>query len=160
MEARTVPPLVTSPVLVVGRIVVPAQRLLVLGVAVVVAAGLAVFLRRSLLGLAVRAAAGRTAEGTGAGSLGGGLRSIVAGIDDTPGTSRALQRAVELARGSSGMLHLVGAHGGQASLGLVAAFGFVDLAFEMKGAVEAGAGRAEGAAAPNWGAGAGSCRGQ
>jgi branched-chain amino acid transport system permease protein len=57
VEARTVPPLVTTPVLVVGRIVVPAQRLLVLGVTVAVAAGLAVFLRRSLLGVAVRAAA-------------------------------------------------------------------------------------------------------
>lgn len=56
-EATSVPLLVTSPVLVVGRVVLPAQRLLILATAAALAGGLTVFLRRSAFGLAVRAAA-------------------------------------------------------------------------------------------------------
>jgi ABC-type branched-subunit amino acid transport system permease subunit len=54
---RTVPPLLTRPTLVVGGIVLPAHRLLILLVSFVVSLLLGVFLRRSLFGVAVRAAA-------------------------------------------------------------------------------------------------------
>src|SRR5439155_483915 len=52
-----VPPLVTSPTLVVGRIILPAQRLLILVASLALSLLLALFLRTSLFGIAVRASA-------------------------------------------------------------------------------------------------------
>jgi ABC-type branched-subunit amino acid transport system permease subunit len=54
---RTVPPLLTKPTIIVGGIVLPAHRLLILLVSLGVSLLLAFFLRRSLFGVAVRAAA-------------------------------------------------------------------------------------------------------
>jgi ABC-type branched-subunit amino acid transport system permease subunit len=54
---RTVPPLLTKPTIIVGGIVLPAHRLLILLVSFGVSLLLAFFLRRSLFGVAVRAAA-------------------------------------------------------------------------------------------------------
>src|SRR5581483_7255127 len=54
---RTVAPLVTRPTVIVGRIILPAHRLLILAVAAGVAAAMSLLLRRSRFGLAVRAAA-------------------------------------------------------------------------------------------------------
>lgn len=53
---RTVPPLLTKPTIIVGGIVLPAHRLLILLVSFGVSLLLAFFLRRSLFGVAVRAA--------------------------------------------------------------------------------------------------------
>jgi branched-chain amino acid transport system permease protein len=54
---RTVPPLLTKPTLNIGGVVLPAHRLLILLVSFGVSLLLAAFLRRSLFGVAVRAAA-------------------------------------------------------------------------------------------------------
>lgn len=54
---RTVPPLATKPTIMVGGIIVPAHRLLILVVSLGISLLLAFFLRRSLFGVAVRAAA-------------------------------------------------------------------------------------------------------
>ncbi|HVW32203.1 MAG TPA: ABC transporter permease [Acidimicrobiia bacterium] len=54
---RTVPPLITKPTVIIGGIVLPAHRLLILLVSFGVSLLLAFFLRRSLFGVAVRAAA-------------------------------------------------------------------------------------------------------
>jgi branched-chain amino acid transport system permease protein len=54
---RTVPPLLTKPTIIIGGIVLPAHRLLILLVSFGVSLLLAFFLRRSLFGVAVRAAA-------------------------------------------------------------------------------------------------------
>ena len=54
---RTVAPLATRPTVVIGSIIIPAQRLLIFGVSLALSAVLAVVLRRTLLGVAVRAAA-------------------------------------------------------------------------------------------------------
>ena len=54
---KFVPPLVTSPTLVVGRIILPAQRLLILVASLALSLLLALFLRTSLFGIAVRASA-------------------------------------------------------------------------------------------------------
>jgi ABC-type branched-subunit amino acid transport system permease subunit len=54
---RTVPPLWTKPTLNIGGVVLPAHRLLILLVSFGVSLLLAAFLRRSLFGVAVRAAA-------------------------------------------------------------------------------------------------------
>lgn len=56
-QARSVSPLILNPTIVAGRIIVPAQRLLILAVSVGLALGLVIFLRRTLFGVAVRAAA-------------------------------------------------------------------------------------------------------
>jgi len=54
---RTVPPLATRPTLIFGSIVIPAQRLLIFGVSLALSLLLAVFLRRTLIGVAIRASA-------------------------------------------------------------------------------------------------------
>ena len=54
---RTVPPLLTKPTLNIGGVVLPAHRLLILVVSLGISLLLAAFLRRSLFGVAVRAAA-------------------------------------------------------------------------------------------------------
>lgn len=55
-RTRYVPPLLTSPTLQIGRIIVPAQRLLILVVSLALSGGLVLFLRGTLFGIAVRAA--------------------------------------------------------------------------------------------------------
>lgn len=54
--ATSVPLLLTQPTLVVGRVIVPAQRLVILLTAAALAGLVTVFLRRSTFGIAVRAA--------------------------------------------------------------------------------------------------------
>jgi len=76
---RTVPPLATRPTLIFGSIVIPAQRLLIFAVSLALSLGLALLLRRTVVGIAIRASAEDLTAVRLRGFSGGGMTMLVWG---------------------------------------------------------------------------------